>query len=122
MNQNDTHYCYYSDLPSPRAYVEPEEFSPGNGLSETDLSRIIEMACEDRTPFDAIQFQFGLRESEVKSLMKHTLKFSSYKLWRKRVENCKTKHTRTRLPGINRFKCNLQRPITTNKLSKRRTK
>ena len=51
--------------------------------------------------------------------MKKNLKFSSYKLWRKRVENCKTKHLAKRLQGINRFKCNLQRKITTNKISKR---
>ena len=90
-----------------------------NQFSEEDLSRIIEMAWEDRTPFDAIKFQFGLREADVKALMKKELKFSSYKLWRKRVENCKTKHLAKRVDGIDRFKCKLQRAITNNKISKR---
>ncbi len=89
-------------------------------FSEIDKDRIIEMAWEDRTPFDAIQFQFNLCEADVKSLMKKELKFSSYKLWRKRVENCKTKHLAKRVDGINRFKSNLQRTITNNKIAKRR--
>ena len=88
-------------------------------LDEIAIDRIIEMAWEDRTPFDAIKFQFGLAEADVKALMKKKLKFSSYKLWRKRVENCKTKHVGKRIEGINRFKCKLQRAITNNKISKR---
>lgn len=88
-------------------------------FSELEIDRIIEMAWEDRTPFDAIKFQFGLLESEVKVLMKKELKFRSYKLWRKRVENCKTKHVATRVGGIDRFKCKLQRAISNNKISKR---
>ncbi len=77
------------------------------------------MAWEDRTPFDAIKFQFGLSEADVKALMKRELKFSSYKLWRERVESSKTKHVAKRVEGIDRFKCNLQRAITNNKISKR---
>ena len=88
-------------------------------LENEDINRIIEMAWEDRTPFEAIKFQFGLSEADVKALMKKELKFSSYKLWRERVENCKTKHAKKRVDGIDRFKCNLQRSITNNKISKR---
>lgn len=88
-------------------------------LQPEDIDRIIEMAWEDRTPFDAIQFQFGLAEADVKALMKKELKFSSYRLWRERVENCQTKHLKKRNPEIDRFKCNLQRTITRNKISKR---
>lgn len=88
-------------------------------LDEQDIDRVIEMAWEDRTPFEAIKFQFGLQESDVKILMKKELKYSSYKLWRIRVENCKTKHIAKRVAGIDRFKCNLQRSITNNKISKR---
>lgn len=89
-------------------------------LSAThEIDRIIEMAWEDRTPFDAIQLQFGLSEAEVKQLMKRELKFKSYVLWRERVENCQTKHSKKRNPEIDRFKCNLQRTITNNKISKR---
>ena len=88
-------------------------------LNDVQIDRIIEMAWEDRTPFDAIKFQFGLSEADVKALMKRELKFNSYKLWRERVENCKTKHASKRVEGIDRFKCNLQRAITNNKISKR---
>ena len=94
--------------------------SANYNLTDLQVDRIIEMAWEDRTPFDAIKFQFGLSESEVKELMKGQLKFRSYVLWRERVENCKTKHTAKRVEGIDRFKCNLQRAITNNKISKRR--
>lgn len=88
-------------------------------LNAIQVDRIIEMAWEDRTPFEAIQFQFGLAEADVKALMKKELKFSSYKLWRQRVENCKTKHLAKRADGIDRFKCNRQRNISNNKISKR---
>ena len=92
---------------------------PQKVLTELEIDRIIEMAWEDRTTFDAIKFQFGLSEADVKALMKKELKFSSYKLWRERVENCKTKHAKKRVEDIDRFKCNLQRAITNNKISKR---
>jgi uncharacterized protein (TIGR03643 family) len=88
-------------------------------LTESQIDRIIEMAWEDRTPFDAITFQFGLAEADVKALMKKELKFSSYKLWRDRVENCKTKHSAKRSADIDRFKCTRQRSISNNKISKR---
>ncbi|WP_337966321.1 TIGR03643 family protein [uncultured Flavobacterium sp.] len=88
-------------------------------LNEIQIDRIIEMTWEDRTPFDAIKFQFHLSEADVKALMKKELKFSSYKLWRIRVENCKTKHAAKRTPEIERFKCNRQRSISNNKISKR---
>ena len=113
-------YCHYSDLPSPMAYMNIEEsVETKTTLTEVEIDRIIEMAWEDLTTFDAIKIQFGLSEADVKKLMKKELKFSSYKLWRERVENCKTKHAKTRNPEIDRFKCNLQRTITHNKISKR---
>jgi len=110
--------CQYSDLPSPMAYLLPKK-EEKNELSESDIDRIIEMAWEDRTPFDAIKLQFGLNEQAVRNLMKKELKYSSYKLWRKRVEECKTKHLKTRSEEINRFKCNRQRGISNNKIIKR---
>jgi uncharacterized protein (TIGR03643 family) len=88
-------------------------------LTPEQIDRIIEMAWEDRTTFDAIKFQFGLGEDVVKELMKRELKFSSYKLWRERVENCKTKHDAKRNTEIDRFKSTSQRQITNNKISKR---
>lgn len=65
-------------------------------MKESDISRIIEMAWEDRTPFDAIYDTYGLSEREVKVLMKSQLKISSYRLWRKRVTGRRTKHTTKR--------------------------
>lgn len=88
-------------------------------LRDFQIDRIIEMAWEDRTPFDAIAFQFGLTEANVKNLMKKELKFRSYTLWRERVEKCKTKHAAKRPDGIDRFKCKRQRAISNNKISKR---
>ena len=88
-------------------------------LSTDDTDRIIQMAWEDRTPFEAIHAQFGIKEDQVKELMKRELKPSSYRLWRERVEACATKHARLRSSEINRFKSNAQRVISNNKISKR---
>jgi uncharacterized protein (TIGR03643 family) len=89
-------------------------------LKETEIDRIIEMAWEDRTPFEAIEYQFGLPENEVIQLMRKELKRSSFNLWRKRVNSgVSQKHLRKRNPEINRFKCSLQRQITGNKIAKR---
>jgi uncharacterized protein (TIGR03643 family) len=113
--------CHYSDLPSPAWYGEQDApVKQESILSERDLQRIIEMAWEDRTSFDAIFIQFGLKEPEVKDLMKKNLSWSSYKRWRIRVGQCNTKHAKKRVQGIDRFKCNLQRNISLNKISKRR--
>ncbi|NDB80032.1 TIGR03643 family protein [archaeon] len=89
-------------------------------LSDQDIDRVIEMAWEDRTPFEAIQFQFGLTESDVISLMRNELKRSSFNLWRKRVNSgISQKHQYRRNPEIKRFKCSRQRAISSNKISKR---
>lgn len=117
---NDNNYCYYSDLPSPMAYVQSSREKNEDELTESDIDRIIEMAWEDRTPFEAIEIQFGLKEAEVKALMKRELKFSSYKRWRQRVEACSTKHAKMRSNEISRFKCDRQRSITGNKISKKK--
>ena len=61
-------------------------------LNSAQINRVIEMAWEDRTPFDAINFQFNLNEKEVIKLMRSNLKISSFKLWRKRVTGRKLKH------------------------------
>jgi len=88
-------------------------------MSPEIIDRIIEMAWEDRTPFDAIQAQFQMNESEVRALMRKELKRSSYILWRKRVENSSLKHLKKRIDGVTTFKANAQRHISLNKLSKR---
>lgn len=88
-------------------------------LSERDTDRIIEMAWEDRTPFEAITFQFQLEEQDVIELMRREMKPSSYKRWRKRVQGRKTKHVRLRTFNQGRFKCSRQKQITNNKIAKR---
>ncbi|TPN86762.1 TIGR03643 family protein [Aquimarina algicola] len=88
-------------------------------LSIRDIDRIIEMAWEDRTPFDAILMQFGLKEQEVITLMRREMKPSSFRMWRKRVQGRKTKHSKRRDFEEGRFKCSRQRQITHNKISKR---
>jgi len=85
-----------------------------------EIDRIIAMAWEDRTPFEAIHFQFNLKEQDVIKLMRYELKPKSFKLWRKRVNSgVSQKHTKKRNPDINRFKCSRQRAISNNKISKR---
>lgn len=85
-----------------------------------EIDRIIEMAWEDKTPFEAIAFQFGIAEKNVIVLMRKELKRSSFNLWRKRVsEGVSQKHLYKRSENISKFKSTLQRQITLNKISKR---
>jgi uncharacterized protein (TIGR03643 family) len=96
-------------------HVEKED-----SLSVQQIDRIIQMAWEDKTPFEAIEFQFGLSEKEVIKLMRTELKRSSFNRWRKRVNSgVSQKHLHKRNPEINRFKSDLQRQIAGNKISKR---
>ncbi|MBC8399472.1 TIGR03643 family protein [Flavobacteriaceae bacterium] len=89
-------------------------------FTEVELDRIIEMAWEDRTPFEAILFQFNLAEKDVIKLMRANLKESSFKRWRKRVNSgVSQKHLKKRNPEINRFKCSRQKAISGNRISKR---
>ncbi|MBE7174537.1 MAG: TIGR03643 family protein [Williamsia sp.] len=88
-------------------------------LSLADKDRIIEMAWEDRTPFEAITAQFGLSEAEVIDLMRQGLKRSSFNMWRQRVQGRSTKHEKLRDPHTLTFKSDSQRQISLNKISKR---
>jgi uncharacterized protein (TIGR03643 family) len=89
-------------------------------LTSEETDRVIEMAWEDRTPFEAIEHQFGLSESEVIRIMRRELKPSSFRLWRRRVNSgTSQKHLKKRNPEINRFKSSRQREISNNKISKR---
>jgi len=89
-------------------------------LNPRDKDRVIEMAWEDRTPFEAIKFQFDLTEKEVITLMRNSLKRKSFNLWRKRVNSgVSQKHLKKRSTEIDRFKCTRQRIISNNKISKR---
>ncbi|MEP3209013.1 MAG: TIGR03643 family protein [Maribacter sp.] len=89
-------------------------------FTERQLDRIVEMAWEDRTPFEAIAYQFGLPEKEVIRMMRYHLKRNSFKRWRKRVNSgVSQKHLKKRNPEIDRFKCSRQKNITRNRISKR---
>jgi len=88
-------------------------------FTELELDRIIEMAWEDRTPFDAITFQFGISEKETIEIMRSEMKPSSFRMWRKRVQGRATKHAKLRTGDVNRFKCSRQKQISGNKISKR---
>tara|TARA_B100000085_G_scaffold285499_1_gene321755 strand:- start:368 stop:658 length:291 start_codon:yes stop_codon:yes gene_type:complete len=78
----DNFNCSYSGLSSVMSYT-------------LDIDRIIEMAWEDRTPFDAIEYQFNIKENQVRKIMRENLSDRSFKLWRKRVKGRKTKHSKT---------------------------
>ena len=77
-------------------------------MKESEQSRVIEMAWEDRTPFEAIERLYGMSESEVIDLMSSRLKRAAFKLWRERVSGRKTKHARLRHPGVSRGYCRTQ--------------
>jgi uncharacterized protein (TIGR03643 family) len=89
-------------------------------MDRIDIDRVIEMAWEDRTPFEAIAIQFGLSEAATIQLMRAELKRNSFNLWRKRVNSgVSQKHAMKRSAEIKRFKCSRQKTISMNKISKR---
>ncbi|MDA7711595.1 TIGR03643 family protein [Flavobacteriaceae bacterium] len=88
-------------------------------LDLVQIDRIIEMAWEDRTPFEALKLQFDMSEQDVIALMRKEMKPSSFRMWRARVQGRKTKHIAKRDSAIDRFRCSRQRGISGNKLSKR---
>ena len=88
-------------------------------LTDRELDRIIEMAWEDRTPFDAIELQFGVEEKTVIDIMRRNMKPSSFRMWRKRVQNRSTKHIKKTESQGDRFKSSRQKHISLNKISKR---
>jgi len=94
--------------------------SENREFTTLEKDRIIEMAWEDRTPFEAIHFQFGLTQGEVEKFMRRELKPTSFKRWRKRVSSgVGVKHRYKASPEMLRFKCTRQRTISMNKISKR---
>ena len=89
-------------------------------LNEIDVDRIIEMAWEDRTPFEAIELQFGLREADVIELMRQEMQRKNWQKWRSRVQGRATKHLALRNDDVLRFRCTMQKQISRNKISKRK--
>lgn len=116
-------FCEYSGLPSLAYYAAKQKSisipvdAPIRSLQDVD--RIIQMAWEDRTPFEAIEFQFGLKEKDVIEFMRNNSQPSSFRMWRKRMKCRKTKHASQRDSSVGRFKCNRQRG-TGNKIAKRK--
>ena len=91
-----------------------------DNLTDRDLDRIIEMAWEDRTPFDAIELQFGIKEKDVIRLMRREMKESSFIRWRKRVKARPTKHAHKSQDTELRFKSRQQKQISLNRISKKK--
>ena len=85
-----------------------------------EKSRIIEMAWEDRTPFEAIEAQYGLNETAVIVFMRTHMKHRTFKRWRKRVSGRETKHLKIRNPGVSRAHCSTQYKLKPSKAVKRR--
>jgi uncharacterized protein (TIGR03643 family) len=90
---------------------------PKQELTSIEIDRIIQMAWEDRTPFEAIEVQFGLSEAATIQLMRREMKASSFRMWRKRVQGRSTKHRKLRGESVKRFKAQRQRTISLNKMS-----
>ncbi len=88
-------------------------------LTDRDKDRIIGMAWEDRTPFDAIKEQFGLPEGDVIKLMRQSLHINNWKKWRARVQGRATKHRELRNTDVERFKATRQKQISSNRIAKR---
>jgi uncharacterized protein (TIGR03643 family) len=88
-------------------------------LTDASIDRIIEMAWEDRTPFEAIEAQFGMPEADVIRLMRGEMTLRNWQKWRARVQGRATKHRALRDESTLRFKCSRQRQITRNRISKR---
>ena len=103
-----------ADIPYPLLELEMiiDTFSR---LPLHEQSRIIEMAWEDRTPFEAIELQFGFGEKAVIQIMQHQLKLASFRNWRVRVRGRSTKHTAVRDPNVLRGYCKTQYKIRQNK-------
>lgn len=89
-------------------------------FSEREIDRIISMAWEDRTTFEAIEYQFGLTEKEVIKFMKEQMHPRNWRKWRARVQGRKTKHEKLRDDSVTRFKSKSQRQITGNRISKKK--
>lgn len=89
-------------------------------LDDQDVDRIVNMAWEDRTPFEAIEAQFGVKEADVIKIMKHQMRLNNWKKWRARVQGRKTKHRKLQEAGTLRFKSKAQKAITKHRISKKK--
>lgn len=88
--------------------ARPANTAAIHALDAVQLSRVIEMAWEDRTPFEAIEHSYALNETAVIKLMRQELKPSSFRLWRQRVTSRATKHQAKRPFDVGRAYCKTQ--------------
>lgn len=91
-----------------------------NDLTQEDIDRIIGMAWEDRTPFEAIEIQFGVSEADVIKIMRREMTEKNFKKWRARVQGRKTKHANRMPDDLIRFRSKAQRHISMNRISKKK--
>jgi uncharacterized protein (TIGR03643 family) len=117
--------CEYSGLRSLASILQEQEELEAQRVraersvfTEEERDRIIQMAWEDRTPFEAITAQFRLKEKDVITLMRSQLQPSSFRLWRRRMKARRTKHAARRATTVQRFKSRQQRD-TSNRMAKR---
>ena len=104
------HNAMASKQPAPPTNQLQRASLPWQDWPAEDLDRVIQMAWEDRTPFEAIEWQFGLKENDVRALMRRSLKRKSFEMWRKRVKGMSTKHASKRPDDVKRFRAPGQRP------------
>ncbi|MCM8570920.1 TIGR03643 family protein [Gramella jeungdoensis] len=90
------------------------------GFNERQVDRIISMAWEDRTTFEAIEYQFGLSEKQVIKFMQEQMHPRNWRKWRARVQGRKTKHAKLKNAEVGRFRSSMQRQITGNRISKKK--
>lgn len=79
--------------------------------TQQEIDRMVQMGWEDRTPFEAIERQFGISHNDFIKLMRAQMKASSFRMWRKRMNGRKTKHEATRPADVKRFRCSRQRDV-----------
>jgi uncharacterized protein (TIGR03643 family) len=116
LQPNHRNFHSHKTLAAPQGFRRMKKLKE---LSPEVIDRIIEMAWEDRTPFDAILSQFGITEGETIQLMRLHMKKSSFKMWRARVQGRSTKHSKKAPEDLLTFKSRMQRGIAMNKMPKR---
>ncbi len=97
-----------ADIDLEERWAKPDRPDVEN-LSMATVDRVLEMAWEDRTTFEVIEQQFGLKEKDVIAIMRRHMKPSSFRMWRKRVSGRKTKHMKKRAFDVGRFKSSNQK-------------
>ena len=107
-NKQRVGVVHKENIKSETRKAKPANTDAIHALDAVQLSRVIEMAWEDRTPFEAIEHSYALNETAVIKLMRQELKPSSFRLWRQRVTSRATKHQAKRPFDVGRAYCKTQ--------------